>query len=371
VDVLQRIMTILDPPPPPPESPKPEIGFRFCRRGGSIRGMQRDWVLIGNPQAGAGRALKAWLRLAGRFPEISSLSVRWTRAGGEAIDLARNAAGKCEMVVAVGGDGTVNEVATGLLEAAAGETALGILPLGTGNDAARALGLADPVAAWKALVRGRTRVMDVLEVRCGVGDRAKTRYSLVYAAAGIAVEILERTTPRVKWWVGRRGCYTVGFLRTLIRRTPGGLSPTRAAGGPSYHEAGSTFAKIFGWRSPKMRVRCNGHEYAGRFLLVSAGNAEWVGGGMMRLSPGARWDDGLLNVNLIPEMGWWRALRNFPRLYRGTHLEVKGVQYLTAEELELAAEPQTRVQVDGDVCGETPVRFRVLPGRLRVRQARL
>ena len=329
--------------------------------------MQRDWVLIGNPQAGAGRALKAWSRLVRRFPEISSLSVQWTRAGGEAIDRARTAAGKCEMVVAVGGDGTVNEVATGLLESGVGETALGILPLGTGNDAARALGLTDPVEAWWALVRGQTREMDVIEVKCGTGECATTRYSLVYAAAGIAVEILDRTTPRVKWWVGRRGCYTVGFLRTLVRQTSGSMSHSRAAGGPSYEAAESTFAKISGWRSPRMSVRCGGREYAGRFLLVSAGNAEWVGGGMMRLSPGARLDDGLLNINLIPELNWLQALRHFPRLYRGTHLAVAGVQYLVATEFELEAEPPTKLQVDGDVWGETPARFRVVQGALRVR----
>jgi YegS/Rv2252/BmrU family lipid kinase len=246
------------------------------------------------------------------------------------------------MVVAVGGDGTVNEVSTGLLQAGASETVLGILPVGTGNDAARALGVTSLVNGWLALNNGQDRWMDVIELQCCVRTLVTIRYSLVYAAGGFVAEILERTTPRVKRWAGRRGCYTVGFLRAL-----------------------------FGWQSPHMRVRCNGHEYAGRYMLASVANAEWVGGGMMRLSPGARWDDGLLNVNLIPDMSWWRALRSFPRLYRGTHLELKGVQCMVARELELAAEPQTRVQADGDVCGETPVRFSVLPGRLRVQQARL
>lgn len=300
--------------------------------------MQRDWRLIGNPQAGAGRAPKLWSRFARPFPDAASFRVHWTCAPGEARDLARAAAGRCEMVVAVGGDGTVNEVATGLIEAGGHETVLGILPLGTGNDAARALGMIDLRDAWAALEGGPTRAMDVIEVRCHTRDGGQTRYSLVYAAAGFAAEILERTTSRVKRWAGRRGCYTIGFLRA-----------------------------VFGWRSPWMRIRCDGREYTGRYLVASVANAEWVGGGMMRLSPGARWDDGLLNVNLIPELSPWRALRSFPRLYRGTHLAVKGLQYLTATELELESEPSTRVQVDGEVCGETPARFGVRPGALRVR----
>ena len=300
--------------------------------------MQRDWRLIGNPQAGAGRALRAWSRFARRLPDAASLRVQWTRAPGEARDLARAAAGQCEMVVAVGGDGTVNEVSTGLIEAGGHETVLGILPLGTGNDAARALGLIDLQNAWAALEGRSTGTMDVIEVRCHTREGEQTRYSLVYAAAGFAAEILERTTPRVKRWAGRRGCYTIGFLRA-----------------------------VFGWRSPWMRIRCDGRKYEGRYLVVSAANAEWVGGGMMRLSPGARWDDGLLNVNLIPELSPWQALRSFPRLYRGTHLAVKELQYITATALELQAEPPTKVQVDGEVCGETPARFGVLPGALRVR----
>jgi diacylglycerol kinase family enzyme len=242
------------------------------------------------------------------------------------------------MVVALGGDGTVNELATGLIEAGAHETVLGIMPLGTGNDAGRALGLVDPSSAWAALEGGQARKMDVIEVRCHTREGEQTRYSLVYAAAGFAAEILERTTPRVKRWARRRGCYTIGFLRA-----------------------------VFGWRSPWMRIRCDGREYSGRYLVASAANAEWVGGGVMRLSPGARWDDGLLNVNLIPELSSWQALRSFPRLYRGTHLAVKGLHYLTVTEMVLHAEPPTKVQVDGEVCGETPARFRVLPGALRVR----
>lgn len=300
--------------------------------------MQRDWRLIGNPQAGAGRAPIQWSRFARPLADAAALHVQWTRAPGEARDLARAAAGQCEMVVALGGDGTVNEVATGLIEAGGHETVLGILPLGTGNDAARALGLSDLQSAWAVLEGRSTRTMDVIEVRCHTREGEQTRYSLVYAAAGFAAEILKRTTPRVKRWAGRRGCYTVGFLRA-----------------------------VFGWRSPWMRIRCDGHESTGRYLVVSAANAEWVGGGMMRLSPGARWDDGLLNVNLIPELSSWQALRSFPRLFRGTHLAVKGLEYLTATALELRAEPPTKVQVDGEVCGETPARFRVLPGALRVR----
>jgi YegS/Rv2252/BmrU family lipid kinase len=242
------------------------------------------------------------------------------------------------MVVAVGGDGTVNEVATGLLEAGEHDTVLGIMPLGTGNDAARIFGLEDPRRAWGALCGGQTRNIDVIEVREIGEGTPEVRYSLVYAAAGLAAEILEQTTTRVKRWAGRRACYTVGFLRALVR-----------------------------WRCPWMKVRCGGREYRGRYTVVAASNAEWVGGGMMRLSPGARCDDGLLNVNLIPELSRWQALRSFPRLYRGTHLEIQGVDYFAATELELGAVPESGIQVDGDVCGKTPVLFRVLPGRLRVR----
>ena len=79
--------------------------------------MQRDWLFIGNPHAGAARTPKLWSQLTRQFLDAATLDVRWTRAPGEGADLARSAAGQCSMVVAVGGDGTVNEVATGLIEA--------------------------------------------------------------------------------------------------------------------------------------------------------------------------------------------------------------------------------------------------------------
>jgi diacylglycerol kinase (ATP) len=225
-----------------------------------------------------------------------------------------------------------------LIEAGEHDTVLGIVPLGTGNDAARVLGLEDPGRAWEALESGQARSMDVIEVRSNGRGISEVRYSLVYAAAGLAAEILEQTTARVKRWAGRRGCYTVGFLKALAK-----------------------------WQCPWMEVRCDGRDYRGRYTVVAAGNAEWVGGGMMRLSPGARCDDGLLNVNLIPRLNRWQALRSFPRLYRGTHLEIRGVEYFAAREMELSAAPESKIQVDGDVCGKTPVRFRILPGRLRIR----
>jgi YegS/Rv2252/BmrU family lipid kinase len=298
----------------------------------------RPWLLIGNPAAGAGRTKRLWERFTQQVPEAVSLRIEWTRAPGHATALARSAGGQWEMLVVVGGDGTVNEVATGLIEAGARATALGILPVGTGNDAARGLGLEDIQSAWRALERGRTGTLDVIEVRCRLRGQLVTRYALVYAAAGFAATILEKTTPGIKRWAGRRGCYTIGFLRALPR-----------------------------WRCPEIRIECGGRIYQGRYMAATAGNAEWVGGGMMRLSPGARGADGWLNVNLIPELKGWRALRGFSRLYGGTHVSLPGVEYFDATELNVDARPATGVQVDGDVCGETPVRFRVLPALLRVR----
>ena len=300
--------------------------------------MRRRVLVLVNPAAASGRAL-AVVRRALAVLESHGFTCREEHSaqGGHLTELARELAPSCDLLVAAGGDGTAREVASGLLSSPATETVLGVLPVGTGNDFATQLGMAEPESALKALVDGRVRALDVIEVRHGEGAAGKVDHALLFAATGFAVEVLHRTSPRVKRLFGRRFSYSVGFFRALL-----------------------------GFRAPTMNIDAEGKAWTGRVFHVGAGNAEWAGGGAMRLSPGARMDDGQLELCRIEALGRIEVLRCFPMLLRGTFPRHPKVRYFKGRELAVVSEPAMALALDGDVVGQTPATFRVRAGVLRV-----
>lgn len=258
-----------------------------------------------------------------------------THYSGHATELARAAGNEFSAIIAAGGDGTVNEIANGLLLSPNAGSSLGILPVGTGNDVAQTVGVGTLAQALQVLEKGHTRDIDVIEVSAGADQQV--RYALLFAAVGFAGEVTRWTTPRVKRWFGPKYCYSVGFFRALGR-----------------------------FASPSMRIQSEGRNFEGRMFLVCAGNTETAGGGVMRLSPGASFTDGLMNISVIEAFSRFSILQNFPKLLRGTHVEHPAVTYFTGREISMEAEPPMPIQIDGELWGETPARFRVCPGALRV-----
>jgi diacylglycerol kinase (ATP) len=293
-------------------------------------------LFVVNPAAGAGRAARRWAGLAQLLAHhgLAGDTVM-TRHPGEAIDLAKQAAGVFEAVVAVGGDGTVLEVASGLL-AANSTTVLGVIPLGTGNDTPDALGLRREVEAVAALKAGQTRPVDAIRVRCQKAGAVCELHALSFAAVGIVGELLKQTTPLVKQLFGRRLAYPVGLLRAL-----------------------------WSYRPPRMRVRWDGGSREDRFLFVSASNAEAAGGGM-KIAPGARIDDGAMNLNLIEAVPRLEALRQLRRLCQGRHLPHPRIHYTPARNLSVECDPPIEVLADGDRVGFTPASLELIPGAIRV-----
>jgi len=272
------------------------------------------------------------LRDAGEHAELAA-----SRDLDQARNLAAAAAPRFDVVIAAGGDGTVRAVATGLLQAGENGAALGLLPLGTGNDFAAQLGLPDLVTAVVALQRSDERRVDVIQVRNSGGGSQPEHYALLFAAAGFAPALLLATSPRLKRWLGRSWCYAAGFFRALP-----------------------------GFQAPQFTVRADGREFRGRYFHVCAGNSAQAGGGVMRLSPGARMDDGWLELCLIEALGKAEIVRRFPQLVRGTFPGHPKVKYFPGRELAVESATPRPLALDGDVVGVTPATFRVLPGALRV-----
>lgn len=290
-------------------------------------------IIIVNPTAGGGRAgrLLGWLRE--RLVHRPDARLVVTDAPGDAERWAADTTGRHDRVIAVGGDGTVQETVNGLLDGASGAT-LGIVPVGTGNDLARSLGLSgDPAVAWTSAIGERTAAVDVAAARRADG---RTRWFASAGGVGFDAEV-------ARAMAGRRGRQRgrTGYLATALMQ-------------------------LWGYRNRPVRVTLDGDEAIERsVLLVAVTNGAYYGGGM-HIAPGAQVDDGMLDVCIVGDIGRLDALRQIPNLYRGRHVEHPAVELRRARVVELDGGPETLAHLDGEPFGELPIRIEVRPGALTV-----
>ncbi len=260
-----------------------------------------------------------------------------TTGPGHAARLAAENAGHYDVLVALGGDGTVSEVADGILSGARGfAPKLGVVPLGTGNDFAHSMGIADALKGLAAVEVGESRSVDVIEVRCQHGGKPVRRHVLLFAAVGIVTKALKLTTPTVRRLFGSRLAYPVGILRAL------------------WHS-----------RAARLTVVSEQQKFEGEFLFVCASNSELAGGGM-KIAPGAQLHDGLLDMNLIEAVGMLEALGQLRRLCLGRHIGHRNVRYFRGTSLEVTSNSALEVAADGELIGWAPARFEVHPAALQV-----
>jgi YegS/Rv2252/BmrU family lipid kinase len=298
-------------------------------------------VFLVNPASANGATGKRWPELERQARDfgIDPEAAHSTAPGGLA-ELARQAADDgAAMVVAVGGDGTVHEVANGLLSSSRTPLPeLGILPRGTGDDFVRALGIpAADIDALTVLRDGRPRELDVGRVtyRTPAGEPAES-YFVSMAGVGMSGAVAKR-------------------LNTTSKRLGG-----RVAG------LVATFAVFSRWTNVSLRVAVGEENREGPMEDVLVGNTEYHNGGM-RLCPGALPDDGLFDVLLIGDVTKADLARNLHKLYRGTFLPHPRAELLRGSVVTVDSSEPLPIELDGEQPGTTPVSFEVVPRALRVR----
>lgn len=262
-------------------------------------------------------------------------------------DLAQ-AAGKPPVgaVLVLGGDGTVQRHLAALVGL---QIPLLVVPAGSANDFARALGLRTKVSAlcaWqKFLSRGDNfRLIDVGVLEFAGEDARATKertYFSCAAGAGVDAEVARRARS-MPGWLRAHGGYFLAAIPALLTFRAQRL--TLSAGEHDGH---------FG------RALCE------RGILAVAANAPWYGHGM-RIAPQAELDDGKLEVCFVRHVSKPRLLRLFPKVYRGTHLGLREVEYFRAERLRIESECPVDVHADGEPLGQTPVEVSVARKALRV-----
>ena len=289
--------------------------------------------VIFNPAARGNKARRFRRRL-----EVigANCALKATTAAGDARRLATEAVNEgFDLVVAAGGDGTVNEVLNGLGDAPDGfsRARLGVLPLGTLNVFARELGLPRRInKAWDVLQRGREASIDLPYAEFMVKGSRRKQYFVQLAGAGMDARAIELVDWEHKKKIGPLA-YVIAGLKAL--REP----------------------------QPAITVRADGKTVTGEFVLV--GNGRFYGGPIQAF-PRADLRDGVLDVCVLPRLNWRTLLRCAPGLLLRRAAPASVVWNFQAARFDLAAKTQTAFELDGEWAGHLPTTFAVEPGRLRV-----
>jgi YegS/Rv2252/BmrU family lipid kinase len=306
-------------------------------------------LIIVNPASAGGATGRAWPKLASDVARhFGAFAVAFTERNGEASEIAeREAAGGRRLIIACGGDGTISEVANGILRSGA-DAELGVLPSGTGGDFRRTLKVPLRHAdAARHLREGSTRVLDAGRVTfTDERGEEQSRFFVNVASFGMGGDVIKRVKARE------------GLPAGAARLLGGRLSFAAAA-----------LQATLAFEKPEVRVRLDGGRES-RLTVTNfcVANARYFGGGM-KIAPTAKMNDGLFDVVAVGDMSTLSILANSYRVYLGTHLGMQDVRHARAR--RVGAEPASgevvKLEVDGELVGRLPAVFEILPGRLRVR----
>ena len=296
-------------------------------------------VFLVNPASANGGTGKRWPELAHRAAQLGlDGTTLFSERPGHLIELAEQAArAGAELVVSVGGDGTLNEVVNGLVRADT-SAELATIPLGTGMDFVRTYGIPTRFDdAVLTALKGMTRTIDV----------GRVSYREWSGAAG------ERYVANVG---------SVGMSAAVAQRANG---MSKALGGKATFFYALTRV-FFEWENTLVSVQLDEERREGRMHDVIVANGQWHGGAM-RLAPEAQPDDGLFDVVLIGDVTKRDFVTTAPKLYKGTYLSHPKIELLRSRAVAVDAPERLPIELDGEQVGTTPVRFEIVPGALRVR----
>jgi YegS/Rv2252/BmrU family lipid kinase len=298
-------------------------------------------AFIVNPASANGSTGKRWPaiweRISARGPEHSALL---TARPGHATDLAAGAlAAGVDTVVAVGGDGTLSEVANGFFAGAERypQAALGLLPFGTGGDFRRTLGIPmDLDTAIESINARRLRSIDVGRIEMqGLDGGPLVRHFINIADAGIGGVVVERVNRTSKLFGGK-----ASFMYASI-------------------------ATLLSYRPQEVAVNTAERSWSGRAQNVVVANGQYFGGSM-HVAPAAEPDDGQFEVIVFGDIARFEAIRSINDIYKADHLKNPKVTGWRSGRVEVTSPERVLIDVDGEMCGTLPAVFTVLPRAMSV-----
>ncbi|MCX5970357.1 MAG: diacylglycerol kinase family lipid kinase [Coprothermobacterota bacterium] len=323
-----------------------------------LRRPQMKTFIIVNPTAGRGKGLKLVPSIEARLKSLGlDYTLHISESPSAPAKLARQAiAHGFQLVVAGGGDGTCQAVATAMLgedrtmaagpkdgdrfelrppiaagrrvSSAGSSPVFGILPMGRGNDLAHGLGIpADPLEACQVLLSGHPADLDV-----GVASNGKMFLNV--AGAGFDAEV-NRYANRIRWFKGN-----LVYLLAI-------------------------FVKLATFRSAQFTLHHDGGTWVGKAMMVAVGNSRYYGGGLF-VAPQALPDDGRFDVVIIGDLSRMEFIRAFPTVYKGTHIHHPKVQTFRTSRITIDCDAPYCSYADGDFLSELPVSLDLLPRAIKV-----
>jgi len=286
---------------------------------------------IVNPTAGHGRALQTWKRIEPLVSSLGDFGVKFTDRPRHGEELTRQAVSEgYERVVVLGGDGTLNEVGNGLVGTG---VAMAVVPTGTGNDWVKTVGIPrDPLEA----------------TRIAFGNH------LAKSDAGLAV--------------GHRYFFNIagiGFDAEVSRRV-NDYGPILKAVGGTLPSLLGIVGTLFRFRGAQVKVELDGQAInIDRMLLVAVGLARYYGGGMMIL-PQAELADGLFDIGWAEDLGRLELINLVGKIYKGGHVGHPKVTFKRGSQLTATSSTPVAFHLDGDVAGNLPVTFTIVPSALDI-----
>ena len=276
--------------------------------------------IVLNPYAGRWKGAKLYQKILQYARVIKYLErFQLTTAPGEAIQIAKET--KAELIVAAGGDGTVNEVVNGILQSGS-EKLLGVIPIGSGNDFAKMLNL-KPFKiemAFESLRRKTTITSDVGLIEFLRNDGTSGSRFFINGV-GIGFDAMTADESRKIKHLRGIPLYTLALLKTLAK-----------------------------YKTPEMNIRIDDKNISGRIFLVAIGNGKSAGGGFL-LTPDARINDEVFDVCLVNDLSIFRVLQVLPTVLKGKHTKYPEVTMMKAREIEIRSDSDLVLHADGEIIG--------------------
>lgn len=300
----------------------------------------KKYHFIINPIAGRGRTYKAIKHIRSLLNNSDiNYQITITKAPKHATEIAKHAANNSDVIVAIGGDGTVNEVTNGLINS---NSSLGVIPLGSGNDFAKMLYIPNGLQkAFDIIINNETKLIDIGKVVTRINNKQKSEvYDERYFFNGIGVGFDA----------------SVAFESSKIKSL---------RGLPLYITA--LFKALLKYKTPHLSIDIDGKAFLDKFFLVTIGNGKCSGGGFY-LTPDAELCDNYFDICYVNKINLFQIFKIFPSVLKGLHGKFKEVNFLKAKNLIIDSKDKFYVHADGEIVGNhvNNVEITLIPNAIKV-----